>query len=270
MATGDTSTETAAESYECEICGQTFNSTRARAAHRAQSHTTAERRVVLIDAINELATSLGSTPTFREMRKHGKYSANVYHNQFGSWNNALREAGFEPNKSRNLTESELLTELQRLADEQGSAPAKTYMNKHGQYSAEPYERRFGSWNNALREAGFEPNRSPSTNLTESQLLAELQRSQRKRAVMRDFHSCRICFRPAESLSQDVHVHHITPARDFGAHDDTVDTDYDAMNDLSNLISLCPHCHWMFEGKWRSCTPTEFAVRGRHALTQRTR
>ena len=97
METGATDTETAAESYECEICGQTFDSAPAWAAHRGQSHTTAERRAVLIDALDELADELGSTPTTREMDKHGKYSKKVYQNLFGSWNNALREAGLEPN-----------------------------------------------------------------------------------------------------------------------------------------------------------------------------
>lgn len=56
-----------------------------------------------------------------------------------------------------ICRAELLSELQRLADELGRTPRTKDMNQEGKYSQQPYRTKFGSWNDALLAAGLEPN-----------------------------------------------------------------------------------------------------------------
>lgn len=80
------------------------------------------------------------------------FSAGLYESKFGSFNNALREAGYEPSLERNVSDERLLDYLQEFSSN-GRAKYDE-MNENGTYSARLYEQRFGSWDNALREAGL--------------------------------------------------------------------------------------------------------------------
>lgn len=66
-------------------------------------------------------------------------------------------------------------------------------------------------------------------------------SKQKRAAMkRDNYKCQICGVNVKSLRKwGYAVHHIKPYREF-------DGDYKAANQLSNLITLCRHCHGKVE------------------------
>ena len=55
--------------------------------------------------------------------------------------------------------------------------------------------------------------------------------QREKAIERDSHTCQECGTTEETLS----VHHIVPRSEFG-------DDWEQMNALSNLITLCNPCH----------------------------
>lgn len=115
-------------------------------------------REELIDELHRLAGKLGDTPRVKDIRKKGKYSYTPYRNKFGNWNEALRDAGFNPNKiSREISREALIEELLRLADELGESPVKRDMNELGDYSYTAYRNEFGTWNEALLEAGLEPN-----------------------------------------------------------------------------------------------------------------
>lgn len=57
--------------------------------------------------------------------------------------------------------------------------------------------------------------------------------QRNLARERDNFTCQVCKKPAKT------VHHVTPRRMFV-------NDIDKSNDLSNLITLCAHCHRLVE------------------------
>lgn len=109
----------------------------------------------LIKEIKRLADELGYTPTRRDMDQHGKFSSGSYRRAFSSWNQALNRAGYEINKIEKIPKSELLDEINRLADEVGSAPTSKQMDEHGAYGSNDYWRRFGSWTNAIREAGLD-------------------------------------------------------------------------------------------------------------------
>lgn len=144
--------------YECEICRREFDSAKGRGIHRAKAHDKGEILEVLISELQRLANELGRTPGLRDMTQHGAHSAKTYQKKFGSWNEALEEANLEINLERNITKSDLLDELERLADELERTPTSRDMAKKGKYGTSNYPNKFGSWNGAVREAGLEPTR----------------------------------------------------------------------------------------------------------------
>lgn len=77
-------------------------------------------------------------------------------------------------------------------------------------------------------------------------------SQRERAIERDSHKCRDCGLceddHIELYDEGIHVHHITPIREFKTDQGV---DYERANDLDNLITLCQRCHL---DKWEKMAP----------------
>jgi len=141
--------------------------------HLSMTYSDAE----LIEAIRAVADEVGEKPTLNEFREHGSVSASTIYRHFGSWQDALESAGYEPREPDSaVTNEELLSELDRLADELDDRPTATDMNDRGAYWASTYRRAFGSWNNALEAAGIDS--SPSQDrqpVSDEALLEELQR-----------------------------------------------------------------------------------------------
>ena len=129
----------------------------------------------LLDELESLADQLGQSPTFREMEKQGRFGARTYSSAFGSWNNALREANLDVNKEQDIPRSDLLDEVKRLEEEQSRVPTSLMMDKIGRFTVSTYNRVFGSWNEALREAGCSLNNR--NNIPEAELLDEIKRLQ---------------------------------------------------------------------------------------------
>lgn len=127
----------------------------------------------LLTELKRVAAKLEKTPTFQEMEQHGKISAPTYHTRFGSWNDALDAANLERNPRKQFTNEELLKDLRQFADELGRAPTSKQMNERGPHNSKTYKDRFDTWNNALREAGFEPHREGPTARTEEERKQQL-------------------------------------------------------------------------------------------------
>lgn len=70
------------------------------------------------------------------------------------------------------TDTELIEELQRLADSLDKTPTFDKMNTHGKYSSPTYVNRFGSWNAAIEKAGLDIN-TPQE-YSDQELLTHLQ------------------------------------------------------------------------------------------------
>jgi len=68
------------------------------------------------------------------------------------------------------------------------------------------------------------------------------RKQRRRARERDNNECQACGVGEDETT--LCVHHIKPFREFAAGDET---DYEAANELENLVTLCRSCHKKYEG-----------------------
>lgn len=73
--------------------------------------------------------------------------------------------------------------------------------------------------------------------------------QRRKCLERDNYRCQRCVRMGKRGSTDVDrepsVHHIRPVREFYREADG-DPDWDEMNSLDNLVTLCPSCHHKIE------------------------
>jgi len=111
----------------------------------------------ILGQLSSCATRLGRSPTMREFSQD---EGTTIHPQtvierFGSWNHAKRRAGLVPR--RFATKEELLQCLRDLGERVGRTPtAKDVDANRGLVPSKSlYWHTFGSFTNALREAGFD-------------------------------------------------------------------------------------------------------------------
>ena len=199
-------------------------------------------REVLLEAIQELAEELGRAPKRKEMREEMGYAERPFRRVFGSWNNAVEAAGFEPYLRRDISEADLLEALRDFAEELGRVPTSSEMwREDGPYSAATYQSYFGSWNEALREAGLEPRvKGDGVSALYGPGWTE---DKRKRIRERDGCKCWSC-EVEEDVHQEVYgstleVHHVRPAREFPDF-------HPRANSAENLVTLCKVCHKRWE------------------------
>ncbi len=106
----------------------------------------------LIEILQNRAKELDRTPKYKDFVKTRNPFPSVYLRRFGSWNDALREAGLPINKeSPQYSDEELISILQNKAKELGRTPKQreisftTALRKH-----------FGSFSKALEKAKLSP------------------------------------------------------------------------------------------------------------------
>ena len=133
--------------------------------------TDTEREI--IENLQEVADSLGTTPTASQYREHGEFTPGKVQYWFGSWNSALESAGLEPNQRTIENDEEVLQELKSWVESLDQPPTQELLEREGPYSTHVYVRIAGSFNEALKAAGVEPNRERPIP-TES-LVADFQR-----------------------------------------------------------------------------------------------
>lgn len=71
------------------------------------------------------------------------------------------------------------------------------------------------------------------------------KQQREKTLKRDGYKCQICHKKVGRKSHDYGIHHIIAFRLF-------DGDYEQANQLSNLVTLCRHCHDRVDRGWLPC------------------
>ena len=208
----------------------------------------------LISELHRLRDELGRTPRSMDISNHSDYSIGNYDYHLGGWNNALSEAGFEITQQTLPPKEDLLSEIRRLADKLGHKPFASDMTEHGKYGARSYFRRFGSWGNALEEAGFEARTMGEWILTGKDnpnwrggafpYGSGWNEAKKEQVRERDGRECQCCGRPEdehiELYGRKHSVHHIQKARDFD--------DPKQRNHPDNLITLCEskECHKRWE------------------------
>ena len=143
--------------------------------------TDLRQQISNIEIINDLrivANNLGKKSLkMREYcKKNGaKYNYQTAKKRFGSWENVLKKAGLETEKSihgieygeTSIKEELLLADMARVAKELNNPKitAADY-DKHGQWSSVTILKRFGGWNKAKKKAELEIGRVYNTSTEE--------------------------------------------------------------------------------------------------------
>src|SRR3954452_19889318 len=93
-------------------------------------------------------------------QKQYKPSETTIRKKFGSWNNALEEAGIPINRKVKswYTKEDIIKHLQSISKNDAITIAREYQKKYTSPSIETVISLFGSWNNALKAAGLKENR----------------------------------------------------------------------------------------------------------------
>lgn len=144
-----------------------------RCNHITRHHTDEE----LLEFLRKYEREKGKEPTTRDFDNNPKYPcSSIYFRYFGSWNNALQKVGLEAKTGSGqiYTDKELLEFLRRFHRENGRSPREGDLYNNPRYPGpKTYQRRFDSWNNALKMAGLQI--SMFTDCTNEELLELLRR-----------------------------------------------------------------------------------------------
>jgi Homing endonuclease associated repeat len=114
----------------------------------------------ILEELRAAADRLGRSPTMREFAQDpdARLHPQTVIEHYGTWNAAKRAAGLVPR--RFLTRDELLNQLRMLGAELGRTPKASDVGRRKSLpSVSLYAHTFGSFSNALREAGFDVPRS---------------------------------------------------------------------------------------------------------------
>lgn len=134
-----------------------------------------------IQMLRDFHAKYGRWPESTDCKTYGLPHCTTYIARFGSWRNALRLAGyerpkkddpkfFEPN-SPQYSKEELLNDLRDLAKKLGYRPRVRDLTSD-MVSDFTYRRYFGSWSNALVQAGIEKDHRHN-HYTDSELISLL-------------------------------------------------------------------------------------------------
>jgi 5-methylcytosine-specific restriction endonuclease McrA len=207
----------------------------------------------IIDDIKSVANKLNKeTITSFEYDSHGKFSSSaISHNFQGSWLKALNAAGLKKSRNFGITNEEYFENIEMVWRLLGRQPKYQEMVKPlSKYSNGAYERRFGTWRNALSKFVesindseiIESDKKTNEIIINSISVQEnvISRHKTKREVnyrlrflvlRRDNFKCKVCGRsPATDPEIILHVDHIIP------------WDKGGESVFDNLQSLCSDCN----------------------------
>ena len=198
----------------------------------------------LIDDLRHVSqcAPTGTKITQAYYNRCGKYAACTYVRRFGGWLSALTAAGIEATRRYRISDEELFQNLERLWEQLGRQP---YISECApplsQFGPDPYKRRFGTWQKALR-AFAELADSGAVEIEPCSAVSVAQGISRRTprqpswrlrflVMRRDNFKCVKCGRsPSTNAGLILHLDHIIPWSKGG---ETVE---------SNLQTLCDKCN----------------------------
>ena len=115
----------------------------------------------LIDEIYRFISINGRQPLSSDMYANNGYiTLDYYYATFGTWNQALVEAGLKPKKFHGYTKEILIKCLQDFVNIYNKIPTcKDFRYNHDYPDPSIFKNHFGTWNNGLIEAGFNIHKS---------------------------------------------------------------------------------------------------------------
>jgi predicted restriction endonuclease len=205
----------------------------------------------LIQDVKEVAKRTGrDTVTRCEYEKLGKYSPSTLQQRFRSWFIVLQKAGLQDSRSKmNIPEEELFANIRDVWISLGRQPTNSEMKKPlSRYFGSTYQKRFGSWRQALEafvayinvdseedkeeanqtsQPADEADQKKATRRTKREISERLRFS----VLLRDGFRCQSCGRsPIKSPGIELQVDHILPWSQGG--ESTAD----------NLQAKCKECN----------------------------
>lgn len=246
----------------------------------------------LLEAIHELADSLGREPTSQDMREEGRYGTKAYRREFGSWTEAILEAGYSPYRPASHIADRVTVECancgrvenrleSQIADQRAVFCSQKclfeYRSEHRSGENHPLYKRVevqcSSCGETLQRRpsivedreDFYCNRTCYSNWCSDSRTGEHHprwkgggslyygpnwQPQRRRCLRKDDFECRKCGMSQEehriTFGRELDVHHLKPVREFYEETDAEGPDWDKVNSLENLVTLCIPCHRKIE------------------------
>ena len=140
----------------------------------------ATKENLIADLLSVANTLSKKTVTVVEYKEEGKYPTTWFFRIFGSWLNAIKEAGLEASRSNialNISEQEVIDDLIRVSKllNKDSVTRKEY-DENGQFSTSTVAKRVGSWALAVEKAGLRDlNCVAAVELPEEEYLRDIHR-----------------------------------------------------------------------------------------------
>lgn len=108
-------------------------------------------REQLSEILKEKAKEIGKIPRIKDMKNP---NGSIFITYFGTWNEALLYSGLKPINERKIYNKEnLINVIQQTAQKINRTPTIDDIKNPSRIV---FKYHFGSWNNALKEAGFQP------------------------------------------------------------------------------------------------------------------
>jgi Restriction endonuclease len=178
----------------------------------------------------------------RDYKELGQYGVTTIIRRFGSWNEAIAQAGLSPSVQRYVADEMLFESLCDMWCKLGRQPSYSEVQSpQCQYHVTTYERRFGSWRKALEAfANYANSNKTSIDLIKSESVSAKTTKNgartadlrlRFQVLMRDNFKCLACgASPATDSNIILHVDHIIPWSKGGE------------TKIDNLQTLCSNCN----------------------------
>lgn len=199
----------------------------------------------MIKDLQRVALLLDSSKlTIKNYKIYGKYNESTIQRRFGSWNNALKEAGIGV-AQQFWTEEQLFENLGDVWRKKGSQPRRRDMDNKilSSISSGAYLRKYGKWSNAIQEFIRFVNQDEHSFTTELEsgnnhhktrdhkTKRDVNLRLRFKVLQRDNFKCCACgASPSKDPNVNLHVDHIIPWAKGGE------------TELDNLQTLCERCN----------------------------
>lgn len=140
-------------------------------AEEAGVNTKGATKEKLVEDVKRVADELGETPTQKQYNEHGNWSVNTILTHAESFTDILLELNLKP--KRGLSDEHLLEDIRRVATIVNGVPIQSEYEQYGEHGMTTIYRRFGSWREARRRAGLDP--EAAAGVTEQELREDFER-----------------------------------------------------------------------------------------------